>query len=185
VLRERIEQAAFPVLSANVELEGEPFAESHVLLEVGDLQAVVIGLTGASAAGDVQGFKVLDSVEAARNVVAQLSPAADIVILLVHVGQVMEQRLLQEVEGVDLIVGGSRESRASTAVQDESSGALILPSEHPSPGHAGRVLGVARLTFDGQGVLQGYQSRMLALGPEVNDDPELAAMVLRYQQKRK
>jgi 2',3'-cyclic-nucleotide 2'-phosphodiesterase (5'-nucleotidase family) len=181
VLRQRMAEAEFAFLSANVEFNGELFAQPYLIKEVGGYQVAIVGLTGVPTS-EVGSFVVRDPLLSARDVVGQLESQADIIILLVHVGQRLEQQLISQVEGIDIIVGGSGEPRSSSAAQDESTGVLVLPSERPATGHAGRFLGVSRLTFDGQGALAGYASLMLGLRPEVVDDPELAALVLLYQQ---
>jgi len=181
-LRQRMADAAFPFLSANVELKGKLFAEPYVIKEIDGHRIAIIGLTGVIPDA-AHGFQVRDPLETAQRLVAELRPQADIIILLAHVGQEMEQRLKEEVEGIDVIVGGSALPRPGQAVWDETAGVLILPSERPSPGHAGRFIGVARLNFDSHGRLVNYESQMVVLSPNVADDPELIALLQRYKQQ--
>ena len=179
VLRQRMADAAFPVLSANVELEGELFAEPYVIKDVGEHRVAIIGLTGMMPS-PVHGFQVGDPLAAAQAVVAELGSQADIIILLVHVGQAMEQRLQQEIEGIDVIVGGTQ-PRTPSALWDETTGVLILPSEQPSPGHAGRLIGLARLDFDGSGRLTSHESQMVSLTPDFADDLEQMILLQSYK----
>jgi len=182
VLRQRMADATFPFLSANVEWEGELFAQPYVIKEMNGRQVAIIGLTGM-VSNAMHGFQVGDPLAAAQAVVAGLRAQTDvIIILLVHVGQAMEQQLLREVEGIDVIVGGTQ-PRTARALWDESAGVLILPSEQPSPGHAGRLIGVARLSFDGSGRLTGHESQMVSLMPDFADDLELMILLQRYKQQ--
>lgn len=181
VLRQRMADATFPFLSANVEWEGELFAQPYVIKGMDGHRVAIIGLTGM-VSNAMYGFQVGDPLAAAQKVVAELRPQADIIILLVHVGQAMEQRLLHEVAGIDVIVGGTQ-PRTASALWDESARVLILPSEHPSPGHAGRLIGVARLSFDGAGRLTGHQSQMVSLTPDFADDLEQMMLLQRYKQQ--
>ena len=180
-LRQRMAEAAFPLLSANVELEGKLFAQPYVIKEMDGHRIAIIGLTGVVPEA-AHGFQVRDPLETARQLVSQLRPQADIIIILAHVGQEVEQRL-REIQGIDVIVGGSVRRIVSSALWDEGNGVLILPSERPSRGHAGRQIGVARLSFDGSGRLLDYESQMIALTPDFADDPELIALLQRYKQQ--
>jgi len=182
LLRQRMAEATFPILSANVELDGQLFAQPYVIKEMDGHRVAIIGLTG-EAPKAAHGFQIRDPLETAQQLVAELRPQADIIILLVHVGQEVEQQLQQEVEGIDVIVGGGARPQAFKALWDEATGVLILPSEWPSPGRAGQYIGVARLSFDGSGRLTSYKSQMVILTPDIADDPELVALLQRYKRQ--
>jgi 2',3'-cyclic-nucleotide 2'-phosphodiesterase (5'-nucleotidase family) len=182
-LRQRMAEAEFPFLSANVVLSGTEtlFTEPYIIKEMGDHKAAIIGLTEPGAADIVQGtVAVLDPIETARRYVAEVSSQADIVIVLSHIGVEENIKLAEEVEGIDLIVSGTGQMLLGQAVQNETTGALIVQAEVPSPGHAGRVVGVARLQFDSQGKIQSHQWTAVSLTPDFADDPEMRALLNRY-----
>jgi len=183
-LRERMAEATFPFLSANVDLAGELFAQPYVIKEMGGHQVAIVGLTGP-AADELHGFHIRDPLQTVRDLVPQLHPVADIIILLTHVGQAIEEQMQQDIAGIDLIVGGATQGRTSTAVWDETTGVLILPSEQASRGHTGRLLGMASLNFDSAGRLASHSSGMISLTPEFADDPDQVALIQRYQQQIK
>ena len=183
-LRERMAEATFPFLSANVDLEGALFAQPYVIKELGGHQVAIVGLTGPSA-GEMHGFQVRDPLKTALELVPQLQSKADIIILLAHVGQAVEEQMQQNVAGIDVIVGGATQGRTSIAIWDESLGVLILPSEQASPGHTGRLLGMASLNFDSAGRLASHSSGMISLTPDFADDPDQVALIQRYQQQVK
>jgi len=183
-LRERMAEATVPFRSANVELEGGLFAQPYVIRELGGHQVAIAGLTGPPA-DELHGFRVRDPLETARDLVPQLQSVADIIILLTHVGPAVEEQMRQSIAGIDLIVGGASQGRTSTAVWDETTGVLILPSESASRGHTGRLLGMAALNFDSAGRLTSHSSGMVSLTPDFADDPDQVALVQRYQQQTK
>jgi 2',3'-cyclic-nucleotide 2'-phosphodiesterase (5'-nucleotidase family) len=181
VLRQRVSEAEFPILSANLILDGELFVEPYIVKTVGEHRAAIIGLTGAIA--DLSyGFEVKDPVETARQLIGELADQADVVILLVHVGWAVEQEL-QEIEGVDLIVGGSPDPRTNEALWNGERATLILPSEQPYSGHAGRFVGIARLRFDETGRLTAHESQMFSLSPDIADDAGQVALIQEFQQR--
>ena len=110
-----------PVLSANLDASdgsGAPAimgVQDHTIFERNGLRVGVFGLTttslgrltasGAAARMDVRGLA-----EVAREQVAVLEPQVDLVIALTHVGLEEDKALADEVEGIDLIVGGHSHS---------------------------------------------------------------------------
>ncbi|HID64009.1 MAG TPA: bifunctional metallophosphatase/5'-nucleotidase [Anaerolineae bacterium] len=182
-LRQRMAEAEFPFLSANVVLSGTEtlFAEPYIIKEMGDHRVAIIGLTELGAADAAQGaITVLDPIETASRYVAEISSQAGVVIVLSHMSVEENAKLAEEVEGIDLIVSGAGQTRLSQAVQNETTGTIIVQAEVPSPGHAGRTVGVARLQIDSQGEIESYQWASVALTPDFADDPEMRALLSSY-----
>ena len=89
VLRQRMAEAKFPILSANVVLREteQLFATPYVIKEMGDHRVAIIGLTSqaaASTAGDA--IAVLDPLESLGNVMDEVNEKADVIIVLSHLG---------------------------------------------------------------------------------------------------
>ena len=182
-LRQRMAEAEFPFLSANVVLSGTEtlFAEPYTIKEMGDRSVAIIGLTEPGAADVVQGaVVVLDPIEAARRYVAEVGSKASIIIVLSHIGVEEDMKLAGAVEGIDLIVSGAGQVFLGQAVQNETTGALIVQAEVPSPGHAGRMIGVAKLQIDGRGKVESHQWSVVPLTPDFADDPEMRALLSHY-----
>ena len=182
-LRQRMAEAEFPFLSANVVLSGTEtlFTEPYTIKEMGDHRVAIIGLTEPGAADAVQGaVTVLDPIETARRYVEEVSPKVGIIIVLSHIGVEEDMKLAGEVEGIDLIVSGAGQVLPGQATRNETTGTLIIQTEVPSPGHAGRMVGVARLQIDGQGEIEGHQWTAVSLTPDFADDPEMRTLLSTY-----
>jgi 2',3'-cyclic-nucleotide 2'-phosphodiesterase (5'-nucleotidase family) len=103
--------ARFPVACANMVREsdgGRPsWMKPAVFLKK---NGITFGITGVTAAfRDFYrelGWRMLDPVETAAEQIRRLRPQADIVIVLSHLGLPMDRRLAEEIEGIDLILGG-------------------------------------------------------------------------------
>jgi 5'-nucleotidase/UDP-sugar diphosphatase len=171
VLRQRIAEAEFAVLSADAVLSdtGELVAVPYTLRAFDGYQVAIIGLSGG---GGVPGILILDPLETAQNVVTQVMPLADVIILLSHAGTSIDQRIAENVPGIDLIISGGKFELA-TPWRSEKTGTLILHADEASPGHAGRRLGIARLTFDTQGQLVEQAWQRLDLSQDIPEDPEM------------
>jgi 2',3'-cyclic-nucleotide 2'-phosphodiesterase (5'-nucleotidase family) len=175
VLRQRIAEAQFAVLSANAvtTADKKPIASPYVVLSLEGHRVALVGLTGAA---DTAELTVLDPLDTTRTVVAELATQADIIILLSQAGQAIDQKIAEGVPGVDLIIGGGK-SQFAPPWQSATTGTLILHADQASPGHAGRYVGLAQLSFDAQGQMVEQTWKRLSLGSEFADDPELSQWV--------
>jgi 5'-nucleotidase/UDP-sugar diphosphatase len=175
VLRQRIVEAEFAVLSANavVSATGELLASPYLLRVFDGHKVAIVGLSGREGTPEIA---VLDPLGTIQAVVAEVATQADVVILLSHAGASVDQRIAEAVPGVDLIVSGGRFEFA-TPWRSEKTGTLVVHADQASPGHAGRRLGIAELTFDVQGQLVEQSWQRLDLTPEIVDDPAMATWV--------
>jgi 2',3'-cyclic-nucleotide 2'-phosphodiesterase (5'-nucleotidase family) len=101
-LRQRMAEAKFPFLSANVVLSGTEtlLTEPYIIKEMGDHRIAIIGLTEPGAADAVNGaVTVLNPIETARRYVAEVSSKATIIIVLSHIDVEENIKLAEEVEG--------------------------------------------------------------------------------------
>jgi len=176
VLRKRIAEAKFAVLSANavVSATGDLLATPYLSRQMDGRKVVVIGLSAEKGTREIT---VRDSLETVRTVVAQVADQADVIILLSHAGVLVDRQIAEAVPGIDLIVSGG-DFELTTAWRSEEMGTLVLLADQASPGHAGRRVGIAQLVFDGDGQLVAQAWRRLALAPEVADDPMMSKWVL-------
>jgi 2',3'-cyclic-nucleotide 2'-phosphodiesterase (5'-nucleotidase family) len=168
VLRQRIAEAEFTVLSANavVSPTGELVATPYLLRQFDGHTVAIVGLSGDSGTRDIA---VRDPLETTRETVAQLSAQADVIILLSHAGPLTDQQIAEAVPGIDIIIGGGTFADDSPW-RSEETGTLLLHADAASPGHAGRRVGIARLTFDQTGQLVDQSWQRLELLPEVASD---------------
>ena len=175
VLKERIAEAKFPILSANAvdaktnELIGQPY----VIREIGGHQVAIIGLTGV---GNQDTVTVRDPVEAAKATVAEVAGKADVIILLSHAGAETDQKIADTVQGIDAIVG-SGSGALPAPWTSTATGTARWQADSGSQGHAGRNVGIGQLKIDSSGKVVDNTWRRQAMGPEVTGDPDMSAWV--------
>ena len=112
-LSQKLKDATFPILSANLVPRGAPLPpaiRAHVIFERPGLRLAVFGLTPqmtrpGSIWAKVTDYVFEDPLDAARRVSAELRPQADLVICLSHCG-LGTDRTLAEIEAIDLVLGG-------------------------------------------------------------------------------
>lgn len=180
-LQRRMEEATFPILSANVRLSesGDLFAPAYAFLELDGRSVGIIGLTGL-ASEPVPEFEISDPLTAARQVVPEVTEQADTVIILSHLGWARNADLAGLFSAVDLIIGGGAQAPGQQPYRADVTGTYVAQAELPRPGRAGRVVGRWALTLDADGNTVSQEWRAVSLGPEFADDPAMAAVLQEY-----
>lgn len=123
-LLERIKEAEFPILAANIagKTDGKLFTKPYVIKTVGGVRVGILGLAYpntpiTSAKKNVENLTFRDAVATAREYVPRLrKEGAEIVVALTHLGLNADKRLAEEVGGIDVIVGGHSHNRMTEAL---------------------------------------------------------------------
>jgi 5'-nucleotidase/UDP-sugar diphosphatase len=179
VLRQRMEEAEFPILSANVVMAGtdQLFTTPYVIEEIAGHKVAIIGLTNQEATSAAGGdIVVLDPLKALEDLMGEVSEEADVIIVLSHLGREVDFLMANEVKGIDLIVGGLSRDVLDPSVWIEASRTVIAQA-----GYLGEWIGVVSLEIDSQGEVTGHQGQVVLLTDEVADDPEMRAFLDQYK----
>jgi 2',3'-cyclic-nucleotide 2'-phosphodiesterase (5'-nucleotidase family) len=178
-LAARIDEAAFPMLSANAVISGtaDLVAEPYALLDLAGHSVGVLGLTGPSPA-PVAGFQVLDPESAAAQFLPQLRDAgAEAVVLLTNLEFRTAVALAARLPGIDLVVAAQPGQLPSAVTHVPGTGALAVVAEQPVVKHSGRRVGRLEVTIGPDGALVDPTWQTIAMGPELADDPQMAALL--------
>lgn len=177
VLQQRISEARFPVLGANV--EGFSQLRPYTIQNISGIKIAIIGLVtndvpNATHPRNVAGLKFSPPQDAVVKYLQELKGKADIFLVLSHLGYSVDRALAEQVQGIDIIVGGHSHTRINCP---EKIGDTIIVQawEH------GKVLGVLDLTIDG-GQLTEYKGFLEEIKPQVGkENRAVKAMVTKYQ----
>jgi 5'-nucleotidase / UDP-sugar diphosphatase len=178
-LLQRIEEAKFPVLAANV--KGLIGTRPCVLLKAGGLKIAVIGVVTehtptATHPRNVQGLTFSSPITAVRKTLQSLEEKPDFLIVLSHLGFPSDRRLAQAVPGIPLIVGGHTHTRIEAPVKVNDT-LIVQAWEH------GKVLGMLDLTIQ-DGKVMHQEGRLIPIIPgSVPPDPQVARIVEDYQNR--
>jgi 5'-nucleotidase/UDP-sugar diphosphatase len=178
LLKERMNAAKFPMLSANAVLSttGELVAQPYVTKELGPgYRVALVGLTDAhvenvSAIGGPV-VRALDPTAALKKVMAQVAGKVNVVVVLSHLGTPADRDLAQAVPGITVIVGG-KTGEIVPPTQVGPTGAFLVQASSQ-----GRYLGILRLKLDPEGKVVATQGEEKALSAEIPDDPAMAKFV--------
>lgn len=106
-------KANFPFLSSNLldEASGKILFQSSLIKEINGLRIGIFSLlspdffTGPSAPRR-KGLNFRSPIETAQAMVKELKPKTDLILLLSHLGYVKDVELAQNVQGINIIMGG-------------------------------------------------------------------------------
>jgi 5'-nucleotidase/UDP-sugar diphosphatase len=145
ILREQMDLAKFPFLSANVKIRnGDHLAIPYIIKQFSRFKVAIFGLTTTEAkvTGNPDYIKDLiieDEIEVAKKLVPYLRKRADVVIALTHLG-IYEgvnrgsKRLATRVGGIDLIVDGNTDTKLEVPLvindPDSTHQTLIVQAWH-------------------------------------------------------
>jgi 2',3'-cyclic-nucleotide 2'-phosphodiesterase (5'-nucleotidase family) len=182
LLRWRIGDARFPILSANVVLTGtqELVAEPYTVVEIGGRQVGIIGLTRVEPTV-APGFQVLDPEEALQRYVPEVRQQAGTVILLTNVPYNTALTLARAVPGIDLVVGALPSQFPTQSVRVPDTNTLVVVADLASAGHSGRCVGILRVTLVSNGSLTGESWSTRWIDKTIADDPAMKALLDKYQ----
>lgn len=177
VLRQRIADAQFPILSANLKTPADDrlLAQPYVLLDVGGRTAGIIGLTWDSAAVSADQYVLLNAEEALAQYARELQEQTDIIIVLSNMGTEEDMRLSSQVSGIDLIVGGRSREAMPQGWRNEQTGTILVQA-----GAQGQWVGRRQLHLDSEGTVTDYSDELLLLTDEYADDPQIRSLLDSY-----
>jgi 2',3'-cyclic-nucleotide 2'-phosphodiesterase (5'-nucleotidase family) len=178
VLRSRLADSKFPVLSANVMVAGESklLTQPYVVLERGDHKVGIIGLTWDQAMTIDNQLTLLKASEVLPKYVAEVGQQADVVIVLSNMGWDEDLALASSIPGIDLIVGGRSRIPMPESQPADGTGTLVVQA-----GSQGEWVGRRILTVDGAGQITARKDELLYLTEDYADDAEMRAFLDNYQ----
>ncbi|MBM4430492.1 MAG: hypothetical protein FJ026_09135 [Chloroflexi bacterium] len=178
---QRAKEARFAFLSCNIVRlqDNSPIFTPYVILERNGTRFGILGLSDPEAVawpGVNEVARVMDPAPSVRKYLPEVRSQSDVVIVLSHIGLEGDIALAQAVPGIDVIVGGKSQR---LLFEPERAGETIIVQA----GYDGEWLGRLDVTFDASGKPVGPKVEIIALGPEVGDDPDLLALVTSYKQR--
>ena len=115
-----LKRMAFPTLSANLRVKGEPIGLPYFVYERGGATIAVIGVYGDHKSLERFGVEELSSKKTVQDLVSTLKGKVDCIVLLSHSGARRERGYAKAIPGIDVIVGGSTHAARDPEVVGET-----------------------------------------------------------------
>jgi 5'-nucleotidase / UDP-sugar diphosphatase len=176
VLKERIAQARFPVLGANV--KGFSGLKPYIIKNFKGVRMAVIGIVTpdtpfATHPRNVTGLTFSAPENVVKKYLQELKGKADIFVVLSHCGYQADRELAAKVQGIDVIVGGHSHTKI---LQPEQVGRTIIVQawEH------GKALGVLHLEIKDRKIV-GFDGALQEINPANGPaNPQVQEIVASY-----
>jgi 5'-nucleotidase len=172
------EKVDFAILSNNLvsQADGKLYFQPYTTVERNGKTVAIIGVSDQevlSAPGVQKAASLLEPIAATQEYVEQLRPQVDLVVVLSHLGLELDRQMAEQVEGIDLIVGGYDRKLMQQA--DRVGNTLIIQQ-----GYRGEWLGGLRVGYDASGQILAFQAEIITLDDNFADDPEMVAAMRPY-----
>ena len=139
-LLELAAMAEFPILSANVEMDGKQLFQTYDIIEIEGVKIGLFGLTTEETAykthpDNVEGVTFSDSVAAAQGMVDELSGQADIIVCIGHIGldestETTSLDICNAVDGIDLFIDGHSHTPIAEGLVSENGTVIVQAGEY-------------------------------------------------------
>jgi len=178
ILKERIREANFPVLGANV--VGLSELNPYIVKNMNGVSVAVIGVVTddtpiTTHPKNVMGLEFLSVEETVRKYTKDLRGKSNIVVVLSHLGFSSDTDLAKKVDGIDVIIGGHSHTKVAKPV-------LVGKSVVTQAFEHGKMLGVLDLTVK-NGKIVGTSGHLETIKPKGKENTTVGAIVAKYQQK--
>jgi 2',3'-cyclic-nucleotide 2'-phosphodiesterase (5'-nucleotidase family) len=194
-LQTLLAQTKHPILLANAidRATKKPLGQPWRIEKVGAVRVGLFGLITAETAtypAAKEGVDILDPLTTATGIVQTLRKQTDIVILLSHCGEDVDQKLAAEVPGIDVIVGGHSHSRlpigefvwhGDDLKQNDVNGTVIV-QDHQWAGELGRLDLMFQKDARGAWRVSRYRARLIPITQDMPAEPMVAAVVDKFWQ---
>jgi len=164
--QENIVKTHLTLLSCNIPDLFKPY----IIKEISGIKIGIIGVTTLSARQKAEGLKFIEPKAAVASAVTQLrKDNVNIIVLLSHLGESEDLNLINDIQGIDLLITGH--SRAKDEPFTKIANTLVL-----RPSWEGRRLGKVTFTVE-RDKIKEYKVEELRLSDQIRDDPDILSIL--------
>lgn len=170
----------FPLLSANTKSDsGEKLFESRIEKRYPNstTRVIILGLTTtetpiSSHPNNIKGLVFEDPIATAKELLKDATDE-DLVIALTHIGIENDKKLAEACPKIDVIIGGHSHTKID---QPLKVGNTIICQASAYAKYVGKLD-----LESSDGKIVGYKGQLIFLGPDVKEDPQIAAAIEKYR----
>ena len=183
----------YPILCANVKDKstGALLTRASEIRNLGPVRIGLFGLvtrSGSDYPAARDALTITDEIEAARQTVKELRSNSDIIVAISHCGEDIDTKIAEAVPEIDVIVGGHSHSRIPQGEFVWRSGELkvgdvnstVIVQAYQWGGELGRLDLILSRDSGGVWRVERQRAQLLAITPDIPEDPTVAAIVDKY-----
>ncbi len=179
ILKKRISGASFPVLGANI--EGIESLKPYIIKNISGINVGIIGVITedtpeSTHPRNVTGLGFKPATETISRYLNEIRAKVDIVIVLSHLGYYSDRKIVKQINGIDLIVGGHSHTKVTNPVKINNT--LIVQAWEYA-----KALGVVDITFEDGKIINsiGYLEEIKPISGQENK--EVQDIVEKYKRR--
>ncbi len=183
-----IDEADFPILSANTDTSDDPDLAGAILpyeiFRIDRRPVAVIGLTTESTAYSSSpgpNVRFLNAIDTAQRTVDELAEeGVDVIVALTHLGYEQDLELAQSVDGIDIIIGGHSHTLLEpypTLAESASGEPVLVATAH----EWGKRLGRLRVLFTDDGLVNSFAGAPIAIDASVPENRGMLKLLDEYR----
>nr|XP_022900876.1 apyrase-like [Onthophagus taurus] len=196
-----IKSSNYPCLSCNTDFVTEPelnnLVKPSITFKIGSFKIGIIGVltTDTLQAANCEGTVINDEIESIKTEAQQLKESGvNVIVVLSHVGYEDDLKIAEEIEDVDIVVGGHTDTFLWTGKQPDlespvddypkeviqKSGKTVLVVQAYA---YGKYLGVLNLTFSDNGNLLNYSGNPILLSENFPKNLNIEKLVKTHRKE--
>lgn len=186
-LRETADKAGFTLVSTNIvkKSTGKHLFEPFVIKEFGGVKVAFLGIVSeksriTTTTNEDDDFHITNGAEALREYIPKArKKRAELVVVFSHVGNRNSQKLVDEVEGIDIAINGGDplvNQKPAELGNPEVGKGLVC-----SAGDRGKYIGALKVVMSDKGELLRWTHEMHSLDKNVKDEPVMAERVAAFK----
>ncbi len=169
-----------PFVSANiVDDKNQLVFKPYIIKKIGNINVGITGVMGdtsdmTSKLAEVTGGKlsVLNTVETAEKIVAELKDKTDFIVVMTHQQMGRNWVVARKIDGIDVVVGGHHTQRLQTPYNANDT--YIVQS-----GEKGQYQGMLEITIASDGT-KTIENTLVPVGDKIKDDPLVKDMIDQF-----
>jgi 2',3'-cyclic-nucleotide 2'-phosphodiesterase (5'-nucleotidase family) len=184
VLRNAIKTNKVPLLSANIieQSSGTLLAKPYILKSYAGITIAILGLTTPTSPTsthpkNVVGLIFADPATTVKKYIPELKKKAQIILILSHLGYGEDRDLAEQVEGIDIIVGGHSHTKLMN-LQETNKTVIVQALQW------GLFLGRLDLTVE-KGKIIDKQAQLIPVNNQITEDMKIVKALSIYSDKVK
>jgi len=163
---------SFPLVTSNLidKISGRAWGKRYLIKEKGGITVAILGIMPVNYLRhqiSYPNFTIIPPEEALKALVPEVKEKADLVVLLSSCGVNETARLIEGIEGIDLVIASGKKGLKGNPLDD--------PTPIVQPG--GKRVGIFKITLSDDGSIAKKANRFIFLGQEIALDEEVEKII--------